>query len=195
MTLVAVILPLTLLPMPQGLTDRQVYARCQAKLKGVARLQMEVHSLDKAGKYVAKQHTAWADSNRGYRIEGEAGWMTICDKKQVYERNSKGKVTVEDYDAWRLYNTLGFDIFPDESSPKLWGDKAEIVDFDKRSCYRLSPRYGESILADYTLYIDAITFLPAGFTERQMGEWSHTLAYRKIQLNPKLDPAKFKIPK
>lgn len=176
------------------LTDVEVYTRSMAKLKKVTRLSYDVHSYegDKYKGYVGKMQI---DLKRGYTFGDPPKWRTVCDLKRTWSKYLDGTKQVEPTNKWDdLNNVLGFDIIPGRFSPDFRRDKAQILQFDKRRCYAIDPKYGESPISSYTIYIDAKTWLPAGYSESQMGESGGTIAYRNIKLNPKLAPSLFVVP-
>lgn len=177
------------------LTEQEVYYRCQAKLDKVTRLTYDVHSYegDKYKGFVGKMQI---DLKRGFTFGDPPKWRVVCDLKRKWAKWADGQIDIEPVSKWDgIYNVLGFDIIPGRFSPDVYKEKAQIIQFDKRRCYAISPKYGESPLVSYGIYIDAKTFLPAGYSESQMGEASETIAYRNIKRNPKLAPSLFAIPK
>ncbi|MBC8063565.1 MAG: hypothetical protein H7Y17_01945 [Chlorobia bacterium] len=183
-----------LLLAPITLTDVQVYGRCQAKLDKVTRLTYEVHGYE-GEKYKGLYGKMSIDLKRGYTFGEPPKWRTVCDLKRIWSKYEDGTKHVEPTDGWdSISNVLGFDIIPGRFSPDFRRDKAQILQFDKRRCYAINPKYGESPLVSYTIYVDSKTWLPAGYSESQMGESGGTIAYRNVKLNPKLAPSLFVVP-
>jgi hypothetical protein len=191
MLLAALALPV-LLNLPP-LTEAQVYRRTMNKLKDVRTLSFESHEYEK-GKYKEKYGDYFIDLKRGYHVDG-GKWKQISDLKRQWSRYATGESEVKNVDRWEINHVLGFDIIPDRGEGECFDNPAKKLMFDKRMCYAFDPKYGESPMVSYTIYVDAKTFLPAGSSESQMGESSCTYAYRKVKLNPRLKPSLFVIPR
>lgn len=192
MLLAALLAPLVVAS-PPALTDKQVYSRMLKKLENVKTLTYEVHGYNEKGNYDTKYWTVSVDIKRGYRLDGK-GYKRICDlttKWSYYD----GKAEATEADGFDISYCAGFEVFPNQYAGECYGDVAQKLKFDNRSCYAISPKYSESPISSTSIYVDATTFLPAGASESQMGEFGYLVAYRKVKLNPRLKSSLFVVPK
>ena len=167
-----------------GLTEKQVYRKCRAALRKSHGYQVEVWKLDEKGANPQFVESVLFDAKRGFIEKDRTGITSIGNANRVWTKNAAGggKVSKRSYGDAPDYRELY--VGKDKPGPTSFGTTAIILTFDGRRCYQLNPMYGDLIMTSVVLYIDAKTFLLAGYSESFQGNWSDTYAFRKLKLNP-----------
>ena len=178
-----------------GPTEKRVYHNTRVKLRAAHGYQVEVWKLDKKGANPQFVESILFDLKRGFRISQKAGPIRIANHTQVWSRDEVGNAKVSKRDDESEPNYLEMYVGKDRIGPTSWGNAAERVAFDGMHCYRLNPMYGEHVNSVVTLFVDAKSFLPAGYSESFQGNWSATYSFRNLRLNPKIDAKAFLFPK